>query len=471
VTIMHTESQPKPPCVAAAFLRALALLLTACLALPADGGEHSMKCYSDGFDRDGDGYAGLTAADARTAYQMITWNGSLRLHCPDGYVRAIGDCNDRDPEVHPNHAEIGLNGRDDDCDGVVDEPTFAAARASTSSAFWFEIALNSQILVDHAQALFAQVSYASLADSANLLQTAKIAVHPADRRQTVEVAVSNLSPVTVYRAQVAFFTRDAAGNYQPIGPTLGDDDWYYAMTDGRDAETRTRAAIVQRGLAEYRQSNEGKVGYRGTQDRDGTRYGAGRNEAWCTEFYVWVTKVKLRGIAGRDSWDEMIDYFRAAGSFLPAADLARRAVPADYLVMDSDGDGKKNHSGMFLAYESAQGRAWTLEGNFGNAVRVWTRKSEIQGIGHLTPELLKNIVSPPPPAVGVVMPPECRGIQERIDALDLDLERVQARLAGASGPGKSSLLARIDDLNRRRDAAKRDYRQCLDDALRASRQR
>jgi hypothetical protein len=449
-------------------VRTVVFLVAALAALPALTGDQEMKCYSDGYDRDGDGWAGLSEEDAKGAYKMFTFSGKLRLHCPEGYVKLIGDCNDRDPMVHPRASEVGFNGHDDDCDGVIDEPTFSPARMSTDSAFWFNVAINSQDLLDHADSLFVQASYVSLADSATVRQTSRFAVHPSDRRKTVLVSVSGLDPLTLYRAQVAFFTRDAGGVYQPIGPTLGSDDWYYAITYGSDTESRARFALVQRGFEQLRDSNVGLVGYRGAVDRDGTRYGAARNEAWCTEFYVWVTKPNLRGMAGRDKWDQMIDYFRNAHSYIDPPRLTD-ALPADYLVMDSDGDGKKNHSGMFLAYEAAKGRAWTLEGNSGNAVRVRTRKAEIRGIGHLTGDLLRNVPNPPPPAVGIVMPDKCKAIKASIASLEHDKERFQARLEGASPNGKAQLMARITEIEDRITEARAEYRRCLDDAKREQR--
>ena len=39
----------------------------------------------------------------------------------DGYTESEGDCDDDDPFVNPDALEIE-NGRDDDCDGLVDEP-------------------------------------------------------------------------------------------------------------------------------------------------------------------------------------------------------------------------------------------------------------------------------------------------------------------------------------------------------------
>jgi hypothetical protein len=69
----------------------------------------SCKPCGDGppyyLDADGDGYgADASAQDA----------------CEDGYVAVAGDCNDADPTVHPG-GEICGDGRDNDCDGGVDE--------------------------------------------------------------------------------------------------------------------------------------------------------------------------------------------------------------------------------------------------------------------------------------------------------------------------------------------------------------
>ena len=37
------------------------------------------------------------------------------------------DCDDDDSEVHPGHKEVPANGKDDDCDGMIDEPCFFGA--------------------------------------------------------------------------------------------------------------------------------------------------------------------------------------------------------------------------------------------------------------------------------------------------------------------------------------------------------
>lgn len=62
-------------------------------------------------DNDGDGFGDPSAA-------TINFNSS-----PD-YVTNQTDCNDSDPSVYPNARDFQGDGIDQNCDGILDNPTF-----------------------------------------------------------------------------------------------------------------------------------------------------------------------------------------------------------------------------------------------------------------------------------------------------------------------------------------------------------
>lgn len=64
-------------------------------------------------DVDGDGYG--EAGDILVEFCSL----------PEGYAAEPGDCAPTDPAVHPGAVEVAGNGVDDNCDGMVDEPTAA----------------------------------------------------------------------------------------------------------------------------------------------------------------------------------------------------------------------------------------------------------------------------------------------------------------------------------------------------------
>lgn len=49
----------------------------------------------------------------------------------DGYTVAQGDCNDCDPGMNPGAIELPMNGKDDDCDGLIDENEAACDGSNT----------------------------------------------------------------------------------------------------------------------------------------------------------------------------------------------------------------------------------------------------------------------------------------------------------------------------------------------------
>ncbi len=92
-------------------LATVAALAAGCggAAAPADdSGQGCAAPVTVYFDADQDGFG--DAALGRSVCRV-----------PAGYVAEAGDCDDVDRAVHPGGAEL-CNGRDDDCDGVVDPP-------------------------------------------------------------------------------------------------------------------------------------------------------------------------------------------------------------------------------------------------------------------------------------------------------------------------------------------------------------
>lgn len=63
-------------------------------------------------DADGDGFGDANVLP------------SLSCIPPAGYVLEAGDCNDQDPNIHPRQVELVCDGKDDNCDGFIDNDPF-----------------------------------------------------------------------------------------------------------------------------------------------------------------------------------------------------------------------------------------------------------------------------------------------------------------------------------------------------------
>lgn len=69
------------------------------------GADNGLPLYAYYEDQDQDSYGG---------YNAIV----MDCRAPDGMVTNVSDCDDMDPDVHPNAAEVLANGVDEDCNGV-----------------------------------------------------------------------------------------------------------------------------------------------------------------------------------------------------------------------------------------------------------------------------------------------------------------------------------------------------------------
>jgi hypothetical protein len=168
-------------------------------------------------------------------------------------------------------------------------------------------------------------------------------------------------------------------------------------TTGVGAVEEARTAILLRGFKELDESNRGRVGYRGSVQSDGKRYGASGNEKWCSEFYVWVTKPYLNYTSTPfglpTNVDGVIIFFMMRSTYwdsavLPLSGRAPIAARGDHMPVND-----KTHSTMLLGIEAATSVVWTLEGNSGNRIAVGHRPifgndKSLNGLGHIdTPTL------------------------------------------------------------------------------------
>jgi hypothetical protein len=344
----------------------------------AEAGD-TKTCYSNVYDQDDDGYAAKDAPESDVSI------GSRDLHCPSGYRAKAGDCDDANQFVHPRTYEIALNQRDDNCNGLLDEPTFfydADGNRNRTNSIAISFAINHAAIFNEARSRTLKIGVRLMplvtADSFTEIYIAPWDVSYSVDFTTGQITIDNLSPGTVWAVRLYFYHEEFGGEPVRIGPQgdrigdgiarLVDTEWYYTMTDSPVPAIHNRFRAVMRGLAEFHASQVGEVGYRGTVNIDGRRYAADRNERWCSEFYVWVTKPFVRGIGG-STVEKLMDFFGDRGELRTAREVPA-ASPGDYLAMDSDEDGDLNHSGMFLAFDRAQGIVWTLEGNSGNEVQV-----------------------------------------------------------------------------------------------------
>lgn len=375
-------------------------------ALATSAQAYSVSCVrSSYYDADGDGYA--MAGTPESAWVTMDVSGADRLSCPAGWVRRGGDCNDWNPNVHPRNPEIQTNNIDDNCDGRADEPTFVfsedRARVSPSTAT-IALALNDAGTLAWRYSLWVSASYVLLNDSSTVRWAwAALTPVPGNPNEST-FTITGLPPSSVLAVKEVYVYAwiSYPGSYvfmNSAAPELS----LYTTTDGTTSEERARTSMVLRALKQLGEDAQGRVGYRGSSQMNGTRYGAGAGDLWCSEFYGWSGRPSVFGyntffgfmyLYAYSSTVATLEYYFSvfnalhSGSTIPT--LAKRA---DYIAMNTktNAPDDPNHSGMFLAYDARLMEVWTVEGNVGNTVSIGRAPLNVnrqRSLGHLTTTIL-----------------------------------------------------------------------------------
>ena len=101
------------------------------LALASESG---MMAFAD-YDNDGDQDV-FASVYVQPDGDGDTW--MIQASAP--WATRFGDCNDRDPAIHPGAKEV-VNGKDDNCDGVADEGTAGAGDTSDADMDGYSVAM------------------------------------------------------------------------------------------------------------------------------------------------------------------------------------------------------------------------------------------------------------------------------------------------------------------------------------------
>jgi hypothetical protein len=355
----------------------------------------NLKCYNiKSFDRDGDGYAARGAIPK--SFNVLIAN---RYSCPKGYVISKGDCNDKNKEIHPYRSEVPFNKKDDNCNGEKDETSYAYSTNgfnNSQNGFNISVAINDKILKAQiiAGKISAKITYQKLGLSEKH-QSELILIGPdafesevRGEEHLVTLRLANLQSDSVYRARVSFH-KQLARRTKTIRPA--GKNWYYTTTRGDLGKVdQARSEILLSAFKEYSNQQNGLVGQGSRVQPFGTKYGATYNEAWCSEFYSWNAATRMKKIGKKSNTSALKRYF-GKNFYQDYGLIVEKAERADWLAMDTNDNGKKNHTGMFLAYDQAQDKFWTIEGNSGKRVAINKRNSKyIYGLGHIKKSQLKK---------------------------------------------------------------------------------
>lgn len=361
-------------------------------------------------DPDGDGFAGENAReiDASTA------SGCRRK---GGVVKAQGiknDCAPNDSSVYMGKSEKP-DGKDNNCNGLIDE---SRIRYSTDlpaqngppavNQILFEVNSSElhERLISSTEDVYYRIVFEPLNGRRKFYHPQNAFAEILDKDKYFpsyryyhlgkDLRYIGLKRFTVYKITIQFHHSMTTRMFQQTEP-------FYTITGGNSYSElskleRFRLKMGLNGLKQYGDFKLGRVGVNGTEDIDGTRYGAKKGETWCDQFWTWlaVEANNGKGFTGINS-DNVPRYFRdplGNGQWAVRDPDVSKRVPGEDNQFFNDGRGKwggiffdpfkgnplngslgdmllgPSHIFMLLSTDKVNKRVYTIDGNIGNKIVI-----------------------------------------------------------------------------------------------------
>lgn len=190
----------------------------------------------------------------------------------------------------------------------------------------------------------------------------------------VDITIADLQPETVYR-----ITKIAVADAQNSSLQASVKDPYFMATSGASPLSVGRRFITLRAL------NEAYLWDHDLYDQ-GKRYAD--YSGWCDKFYTWAGNGAF-SVKPSDYAPNWFSNHAALTSASSLADVAsKESITGD--MIRYDGMFLGNHTFMIVSFDQANGKLWTIEGNFNRRVERQQRAiNSAWKLGHLTQKMLR----------------------------------------------------------------------------------